>query len=54
MLVMSSQEANTMEGGAGLQEQSLPIRQWLLVLTGILLIAVPWWLGMLWMVGALS
>ena len=32
---------------------SLPLRQWAFVLTGILLVAVPWWLGMLWIVGAL-
>jgi hypothetical protein len=51
---MASQNANTVEGTAGLHEQSLPLRQWLLLLTGILMVAVPWWLGMLWIVGALS
>ena len=34
-------------------QPNLPFRQWLLVVTGILMVAVPWWLGLLWLVGAL-
>ena len=33
---------------------AMPIRQWLMVFAGILLVAVPWWLGLLWIVGALG
>ena len=33
---------------------ALPLRQWAFVLSGIVLVAVPWWLGMLWIVGALT
>lgn len=33
---------------------SLPLRQWLALSVGVLLVTVPWWLGMLWLVGLLS
>ncbi len=25
--------------------------QWLLILTGILVVVIPWWLGLLWIFG---
>ena len=35
-------------------ESTLALRQWMFVGTGVLLVAVPWWLGLLWMVGAIG
>ncbi len=32
---------------------SMPLDQWALVIAGVLVIAVPWWLGLLWICGAL-
>ena len=43
-----------MEGGNTFEPQALPLRQWLMVFSGILMVAVPWWLGLLWMFGALN
>ena len=51
---MRTSQANTLEGEARLRDQAMPIRQWLMVFAGILLVAVPWWLGLLWIVGALG
>ena len=33
---------------------TLPARQWLAVLTGMAVVAVPWWLGLMWLLGALD
>ena len=33
---------------------TLPARQWLAVLTGMALVAVPWWFGFLYLLGALD
>ena len=35
-------------------EASLPVGQWVLVISGALLVAIPWWLGMLKIVGVLA
>ena len=35
-------------------ESPLALRQWMLVVTGLLLVAVPWWLGLLWMLRAIG
>ena len=53
MRAMRSSQANALEGGACLGDQTMPIRQWLVVFAGILVVAVPWWLGLLWIVGPL-
>ncbi len=31
----------------------LDFSQWLMVLSGILMVVVPWWFGLLWLVGAI-
>ena len=28
--------------------------QWLLILTGILAVVIPWWMGLLWILGVVS
>jgi hypothetical protein len=42
-----------MTNQADAQSMAMPARYWLFVVTGSLAVVVPWWLGMLWMVGAL-
>ena len=34
-------------------QPTLALRHWVLVITGVVMIAVPWWLGLLWLFGAL-
>ncbi len=36
------------------QNVTMPTRSWLFVITGSLAVIVPWWLGLLWMFGALG
>ena len=36
------------------QNVTMPTRSWLFVITGSLAVVVPWWLGLLWMFGALG
>ncbi len=54
MGAMRSAQADTLGEGASLEDQVMRVRQWLIVFAGILLVAVPWWLGLLWIVGALG
>ena len=41
-------------------DKTIPVRarldlsQWLFVLTGIIAVVIPWWLGMAWLFGAMS
>ena len=32
----------------------LDTAQWLLILTGALAVVIPWWLGLLWILGAVN
>lgn len=32
----------------------IPLSQWAFIASGILALAIPWWLGLLWIVGLLS
>lgn len=43
-----------MQKTAQAQNPPMPARSWLFVITGSLAVVVPWWLGMLWMFGALA
>jgi len=49
-------------GGAWMTSKSIeepaplymPLSQWLALAAGILVVAVPWWLGLLWIIGVLT
>lgn len=42
-----------MNKSVGVPSQGMPWVHWITVTFGFLLVAVPWWLGLLWLVGAL-